>query len=79
MKYSEVRREKYEPKNTSKSTREAKGEQEREGKIAKRETVFRNPLVIEFIIQLCDFNFSLFLSKAGGAEKGMLVVCGITA
>lgn len=40
---------------------------------------FREYHVIGFIIQVHDFNFPLFLSKAGGAAGGSLVVCWITA
>lgn len=36
-------------------------------------------LVIGFIIQVHDFNFPLFLSKAGGAAGGRLLVSWITA
>lgn len=43
------------------------------------ERAFRGYLVIGFIIQVHDFNFPLFLSKAGGAAGGRLVVSWITA
>lgn len=43
------------------------------------EKVFWGYLVIGFIIQVHDFNFSLLLSKAGRAAGGRLVVSWITA
>lgn len=43
------------------------------------ERAFRGYLVIGSIIQVHDFNFPLFLSKAGGAAGGRLVVSWITA
>lgn len=67
-------------KNKSKS--ESKPEIERGGEIAERryrERAFGGYLVIVFIIQVHDFNFPLFLSKAGGAAGGRLVVSWITA
>lgn len=62
-------------KNKSKSER--KSEIERGGEIAKRdgtERAFRGYLVIGFIIQVHDFNFPLFFSKACGTAGGRLVV-----
>lgn len=40
---------------------------------------FGGYFVIGFIIQVHDFNFPLFLSKAGGAAGGRLVVSWVTA
>lgn len=58
-----------------------KGKSERgRGAIAECiEKPFTGYLVIGFIIQVHDFNFSLLLSKADGAAGGRLVVSWITA
>lgn len=45
----------------------------------RRERAFWDALVTEFKIQVHDFNFPLFLSKAGRVAEGRLVVCWITA
>lgn len=66
-----------ETKNKSKSERQK--EREREEKQPRSERAFAGYLVIGFIIQVHDFNFPLFLSKARGTAGGSLVVCWITA
>lgn len=72
-----------EVKNKSKSERAPeKIERERGRNSQERrcgERAFGGYLVIGFIIQVHDFNFPLFLSKAGGAAGGRLVVSWITA
>lgn len=77
------KRKKGKAKIKNKRQSEREPDREREGEIAKRdrcgERAFRGYLVIGFIIQVCDFNFPLFLSKAGGGAGRRLVVSWITA
>lgn len=63
-----------ERKKTNKSKSERKSEMEERRRNSRerqyRESAFGGFLVIGFIIQVHDFNFPLFLSKASGAAEG---------